>query len=162
MNVKTLNFYSNYPSTDPANIEIVKINTINSRGDTVSAEMKYPTDFPDSTIYQTMVAKNIITPVVTTTQKVNGVQVNYTRKRYYQWFSSGAKAVIEPEIITVKKIQMLKNRDIHYYSYDTTGNPLEVSKENDIRISYIWDYQTNFPIAEVKKWFTSRYSLYFI
>jgi hypothetical protein len=37
-----------------------------------------------------------------------------------------------------------------YYGYDTHGNVSEVSKENDERFSYIWDYNKTFAIAKVQ------------
>ncbi|WP_315815915.1 hypothetical protein [Paraflavitalea speifideaquila] len=36
-----------------------------------------------------------------------------------------------------------------FNAYDNKGNILQQQKANDINIAYIWDYQSNYPIAEI-------------
>jgi YD repeat-containing protein len=39
---------------------------------------------------------------------------------------------------------------ILYYAYDNKGNILSMSKDSDVRVSYVWGYNQTMPIAEVK------------
>lgn len=39
---------------------------------------------------------------------------------------------------------------INYTQYDTQGNPTELAKANDGKISYLWGYNKRYPIAEIK------------
>ena len=40
---------------------------------------------------------------------------------------------------------------LRYHEYDTKGNLLSVSKENDVKVSYLWGYNDQYPIAEAKR-----------
>src|SRR5213075_1509843 len=87
---------------------------------------------------------------IETKQKRNTTDLSLVRTNYYQWYSSGNSVIIEPQTIVAKKGSNTEETRIHYYAYDNTGNPLEVAKENGERISYIWDYNKNFAIAEIR------------
>jgi YD repeat-containing protein len=52
-----------------------------------------------------------------------------------------------PEQVYVKTGSKPFESRIHYYDYDNKGNLLAVSKENDIKSSYIWGYRQQHPIA---------------
>jgi len=62
----------------------------------------------------------------------------------------------ENGIVLPKAVQMSLASDplqikANYHKYDTVGNPIEVSKEKGIRISYIWGYEKIHPIAKIEK-----------
>jgi hypothetical protein len=99
-----------------------------------------------------MVSKNIITPVIQTKQKRNTTDISQVRTSYKQWYSwnNGNNVIIAPDTVFAKKGSNSEESRIRYYAYDSSGNPLEVSKESGARISYIWDYNKTFPVAEIK------------
>jgi YD repeat-containing protein len=39
---------------------------------------------------------------------------------------------------------------IHYYSYDSNGNPLEISKDQGPHIVYLWGYNETYPVAKIE------------
>ena len=133
----------------PSNIQPVKNETYSSTGDVLTSEMKYPTDYIIAP-YTTMISKNIISPVVETKQKRNATDINLIRSNYKEWYNTSASYIAGPETIVAKKGSYAEETRIRYYAYDNTGNPLEIAKENGARISYIWDYNKGFPVAEIK------------
>lgn len=139
---------SDYLYGDPLNILPVKTQLRNSKNDLIETENKYPTDYPSTSVYQTMVSKNIISPVVQSMQKSNNVPIVATRTAYRDWFNDGK--IIEPETIFVKRGNYDEKPVIQYFGYDVRGNVLEVAKANDFRITYLWGYDKKFPIAEIK------------
>jgi hypothetical protein len=141
---KTTYYYGSSSNTQP-----IKTESTNSVGELITSEMKYPNDFAIAP-YTTMVTKNIISPTIETKQKRGTTDINLIRNNYKQWYISANSIIIEPEYISAKKGSNSEETRIRYHAYDETGNPLEVSKENGSRISYIWDYNKNFPIAEFK------------
>ena len=109
--------------------------------------MKYPTDLTSQPVCSTMVAKNIVEPVLEEKNYKDSKLLYQTNTDYKDWFNDGT--ILTPELIkNLKNTNSQENR-IHYYQYDTKGNPLELSKENDTRITYIWDYNGTLPIGEV-------------
>jgi hypothetical protein len=144
LKAKTTYYYGASANTQP-----IKTEAANSTGELITTDMKYPNDYA-VTPYTTMVTKNIISPVIETKQKRGTADISLIRNNYKQWYSSANSIIIEPEYITAKKGTNAEETRIRYHTYDETGNPLEVSKENGSRISYIWDYGKNFPIAEFK------------
>jgi hypothetical protein len=145
MKNKTSYGYGSYTNLLPVSTE-----TITSDGQSLISEMKYPTDYPSFEPYTTMISKNILTPVVETKQKRGTTDINLLRTEFFAWFNSVTGVVIEPKIIYAKKGSNAEETRIRYYAYDDSGNPLELAAENGIPISYIWDYNKNFPIAEIK------------
>jgi hypothetical protein len=141
---KTFYYYST-----TANIQPIKTKIFTSTGDSLITEMKYPNDY-SSTPYTTMVSRNIISSVIQTKQTRNTTEINRVRTSYKQWYSSGDNIVIEPDTVFSKKGSNSEESRLRYYAYDNSSNPLEVAKESGERISYIWDYSKNFPVAEIK------------
>ena len=138
----------------PSNTQPIRTDAISSiNGEVITTEMTYPTDY-NSEPYLTMVNKNIISPVIETRQKRgpagNQTDISLMRTNYKLWHNSPGSVVIEPEYITARKGSSAEEIRIRYHAYDHAGNPTEVSKENGVRFSYIWDYNKNFPIAEFK------------
>jgi hypothetical protein len=39
---------------------------------------------------------------------------------------------------------------VRFYKYDASGNANEVSKENDVKLTYLWGYNNLFPVMEVQ------------
>jgi hypothetical protein len=144
------NHYKTYPSSDPLNTAPIKIETTNSKNETITTETTYPTDYPSTPLFQTMVSKNMLGAPVEVTQKKGSTQLAYTKTEYKEWYNSTSGVVIEPEIVKVRKGLLAEEPRIHFYSYNTKGNPLEVSKERDIHMAYVWGYDNRFPVAEVK------------
>jgi hypothetical protein len=121
--------------------------TYASDGSVLKDEMKYSTDLTSQAICSTMVAKNIKDPVLETKSYKDTKLLFQTNTDYKDWFNDGY--VIEPELVKGLKGANSQETRLRYYSYDVHSNPIEVSKENDVHITYIWDYNGSLPIAEV-------------
>lgn len=118
-----------------------------SEGTELRKEIKYPNDFSYLPVCSTMVAKNIVEPVLEEKSYKETKLLSQTNTEYRDWFNNGS--ILAPEFIKISKGNGAQETRARYYQYDAKGNPLEVAKENDIRLSYIWDYNATLPIAEV-------------
>jgi YD repeat-containing protein len=97
-------------------------------------------------IYQGMIARNIISPVVEQTV-IKNAKVSLERINFIQPFSG----IYVPGSVEVFNDQ--SNSDevrIRYHVYDSKGNPLSLGQENAAKINYIWSYNSQYPIAEIK------------
>ncbi|MDR0505312.1 MAG: RHS repeat protein [Dysgonamonadaceae bacterium] len=107
---------------------------------------KYPTDYTDA-IYLSMAAKNIFSPVVEkiTTVK-NGVETERVKTNYKTY----------GELILPSSIQYSFSGANNYItsttfdSYSSKGNLVESTDKNGIKTTYLWGYNHQYPIAEIK------------
>lgn len=130
----------------------VKTETIASDGQKIAVYMKYPNHYPGVTPYQDMISGNRMSPVIEKKMTKNGIQTGLVKTNYNKWFAGTGSSplVIEPQTVETQKAAGSADSRIRYHAYDFNSNVLEVSKESGLRISYIWDYNSIYPIAEIK------------
>jgi hypothetical protein len=119
--------------------------TVDSKGDTLTTKFTYPIDYAGTAVYDSMVARNIITPVVQQSTYDNGSFLQSSKTNFYPWTSS----FIAPQTVESKTLSNSSETRLRFNAYDPKGNTLSVSKEKDIKMSYIWDYNSRYPVAEV-------------
>ena len=118
--------------------------TINN--EVLKTEMKYPTDFPSQTPYNTMVTKNIIAPIIEQS-KYNGVELlSKTKTNYLDWGNNN----LLPEYIQASKGTNTLEDRIVYHSYYSNGKIKEVSRADGPPISYVWGYNSEYPVAKIE------------
>lgn len=134
------------------------IETVNSNGYNVKTKLYYPDDKSQmsgltveasASIEKLKIQNRIATPVQTETYN-NDVLLATQRTNYKDWGNS----IILPESVqtlkgTLSILNPLEDR-IVYHSYDTKGNPTEVSKKDGAHIVYIWGYNDTHPIAKLE------------
>ena len=120
--------------------------TKNSDGSKYTTTCTYPTDYSTTYPYNEMIGKNILNPVIEkTTHKVTSTQTVKERNNYDK-FQSLFYAPAN------KQIQYGNNspetREV--YTYDLKDNLRQVTKDNTDNIVYLWGYNYQYPIAEIK------------
>ena len=139
-----------YSYTNTDHLQPTSIITENSKGQTILQEMKYPVDFTTG-VYPAMVNKHIISPVIETTTQNNGTVMDVLQTEYGAWpTDESGQFFYKPQLIKTKRGTTAMENRVNYHNYDTWGNPLELSKEHDMRISYLWNHDKTFVVAEVK------------
>lgn len=124
------------------------ITTQSSKGETLVTEKKYPFDFLSVPVYAKMnsAAVNMLNFVIEEVDLRNGLNIKSVRTSYTD--QGGAK--LYPESIDARVGSAAYETKVRFHQYDTYGNILKLSKENDLAICYLWDYQNNLPVAEVR------------
>jgi hypothetical protein len=145
-NGQTLITKTGYGYGSPANTAPATITTYNSTGNTISINTKYPTDFASTAPNNAMIAANVIGVPVELTTFQDAVQMDKVTTQY----TNVTGSIFEPQTVKTKRGTNAEENRIQYYSYDSKGNALELSKESDIRISYIYGYNKQYPVAEIK------------
>lgn len=134
-------------SYNPKNL-ISSTSTTTSKSETISSDIKYPFDYTGNAILSQMVSLNMLNYPVEQISKKGSATLKSVMTNYYNWGTS--IPMIYPQTIDTKQGAGSYETRLRYYAYDNNGNPLSVSKENDVRNSYIWGYSGTYPIAEVK------------
>lgn len=130
-----------------SNLMAKEISFNNSLGENVVTQYKYPLDYAATEPYQTLLTKNIITPVIEQTVLKNNKQVHKVQRSYKNWGNN----IIEPEIVKAQNDAANPLESIaRYLSYDTKGNPVTLKQEVGSPTTYLWGYNKALPIAAVE------------
>lgn len=139
----------NYYYDDDRNLMLSRTEATNSKGELLKNQTKYPHDFAATgNVYERMVSKNMISEPVEE-KSFKGSQLLITKKTNFDdsWF--GDHHITEVGTIDIQKNGFSNETRFRYSGFDTYGNPMEMSKENDIKQSYLWGYNSNYPVAKV-------------
>ncbi|MVT45211.1 hypothetical protein GO495_31775 [Chitinophaga oryziterrae] len=119
-----------------------------STGDTISVLSKYPHDLAAAgNVYQKMMNRNIVSPLVQQVKKKNSVQLSLTNINYTD-VNSNSKLLL-PQTIDEQISNYPIETKLRFNKFDLYGNIQEQQKDSDIRQSYVWGYDTLYPIATV-------------
>jgi YD repeat-containing protein len=114
---------------------------------------KYPHNYSGNLVYDNMLSRNIITPAVEEQTYKNGDFLQSVKTNFDFWngtnWSTTATNIIAPRTVQTQILNSAPEVRLRYQTYDDKANITAVSKENDVKLSYIWGYNKNYPIAEV-------------
>ncbi|MEC3878682.1 hypothetical protein [Parapedobacter sp. 10938] len=139
-------FYDNAEYTQPSRVRVT-----DSKGVQLQTTYKYPYDYT-GTVYQQMVNKNRIAPVID--EVVN--QVSPAKQLSHKETTWGTVSGFQVPIL-VKQSE--KGATLYptysYDTYDDKGNLLQVTRKitasiNGPRTVYLWGYGKQYPIAEIR------------
>ena len=146
---------TNYAYTDKKLIRSISVT--NSDGAILKTEYKYPFDISGNTVLNQMINNNILSRVVEQSEYKNNQFLTKTNTEYKNWGNN----LIEPEIIKLQSTQggQLENR-ITYHNRDSRGNPLYIVKDTADPVVYLWGYNYQYPVAEIKGATFSEVTIY--
>lgn len=125
-------------------MQVTRIETYNSEGETILNTLKYPHDYAAAP-YTSMVIANIINKVVEDKQTNNGIQTTLKKNNYFDWSNFNYL----PQTLQLQVSSNTIETRANFLKYDTRGNVQEMQKTNDVKLSYVWDYQKMYAVAEV-------------
>jgi hypothetical protein len=109
--------------------------------------LKYAYDLHSVEPYATMVSKNILSPIVEQSEERNNQLTQKTVTDYKNWGNN----LFAPEFVKQQtKTQSVPETRSTYHNYDRYGNPVYLSKDDATKIVYLWGYNHQYPVAEIK------------
>ena len=111
-------------------------------GDTVLSKMFYPHDLG----INSLIDQRRIGELVKSERYMNDKKIATKIIDYIDWGNN----IILPEVINFSKGDNTPEARFRYHAYDEKGNPLEVSKENDMHIVYYWGYDDKYPVIKAE------------
>jgi len=153
--VDSVSTTTNYFFDNPAHGQLTRIESTNSKGQTIKSINKYPPDkggilnlsTTAAAALDSMISINKIEPVIESEVYNNGVLINKSRTDYRVWNSSSK--IIEPEFVWTQDKNSFMEKRIQFYSYDDKANILEQGKVNDTHEIYLWGYNNRYPVAKI-------------
>jgi len=99
--------------------------------------------------YSTMVNRNILNPVLETGRTVNGTKLVASITNYQLGRSPNAEAILPASVQTQFRTEAPETR-LRYDRYDERGNPLSQRQAQGVATCYVWGYNKQYPVAEIK------------
>lgn len=164
---------SNYTYDNMVHIRPTRIETLNSKGEKLSSETKYSTDYTGLTATDNLTAgiknlgnRHIIVPIEQRQYLMNADNSNsrliassFTSFNNSQpvvdavYNIENASPVTNFTVSSVQSGAVTKDanykKQIQFNSYDAFNNIREMQKTNNIKQSFIWGYNNQYPIAAV-------------
>jgi hypothetical protein len=116
-----------------------------------TANTYYPQDLtltgPEETARQALVTKHIIGPALLQ-EVLNGSDTLYKIKTNYFSYPDN---VVLPQYHFTKTLAYAFEKRVEFQKYNKYGQIVEQAKANDFKTTYLWDYHSLYPVAEIKK-----------
>ncbi|GHT39092.1 hypothetical protein FACS189437_01520 [Bacteroidia bacterium] len=125
---------------------IRSVSITNSNTAIHKTEYKYPFDFSGNTTLTKMVNLNALSPLVEKIQQVNSTKIRTDFIDYTMMNDS----CYYPTTFSVQHGSGEKTTEVTYSKYDSYGNPVFIEKRNGEQSVYLWSYNNQYPIAEIK------------
>jgi len=134
---------------DPVYYYLKQSSILNSKNIELKTLYNYPNDMvsagEDVAVYNGMLSRNIIKPVITETLFTDATQTFLRKTKYRNW-SGGLYA---PETVITKTLAFPEETRLRYIQYDSHGAPVSLQKENGPPMAYIWGYGGNHLVAQL-------------
>ena len=136
----------NYVYASPNHLFPTTTDYTNSKGDKISTINKYPNDFSGTAVYNALIARNTLSPVVQALKyKNDNVFLESTLTNYRDWGNN----ILTPETVQTQEFSAPVQTRLRYSAYDTKGNIVTVAKEGDVLSTYLWGYNRAYPVASI-------------
>ncbi|MBS1511069.1 MAG: RHS repeat protein [Bacteroidetes bacterium] len=122
--------------------------TTDSKNQTVKTTYKYPFNYPTIPVYQEMINRNIISPVIEeyTENTTLNKELNRSKKNY-SFFQSNT--IIAPSSIQKSILGNTLVSEGTIDNYDNKGNVLQITDKTGIVTAYLWGYDQKNPVAKI-------------
>jgi YD repeat-containing protein len=129
--------------------------TTASNGNILKQTFKYPSDYAGTAVYDAMVSRNILSPVVEQATYKNGTsflksaKTNYNHWYNNAWSTANENSLLLPQTVEAKQLSNAPEVVFRYHTYNAQGNVTSLSKELDVKKTYLWGYNKAYPVAEI-------------
>ncbi len=113
--------------------------------DTLAIDSVTPVSSTALVAIDSMISRNIISPVIQQVQYRNGQLTQLALTDYKIWSTN----VIAPQTVQAKVGSNALDTRVQFNAYDARGNVLEVQKANDVDQVYLWGYNGQYPVAKI-------------
>lgn len=141
-----------YENTD--HYQPTRIDKKDSKGILRTTNLSYPHELQINELsnpaWSNLITNNRITEPIEIRATYASNQPDFVQKTEYKGIPVGNNTVYVPDVIKLSSGTGPLEPRIRIHQYDNAGNITEISKESDMRTSYIWGYNQTFPIAVVQ------------
>lgn len=125
-----------------------------SNGILRTVRFKYPHEMqqvdPSNNVWQTFVLQNRITEPIEIESTYANNQRDFLKTTSYHSVPVSLSSILLPNKVSFASGNGNLDDRIQYHWFDDAANPIEISRTNDMRTSFIWGYNKELLIAEAK------------
>lgn len=140
--VKTVSKNTYAPSTY---LQLSRTEIENSRAEIQTTDYTYPYDYT-GVVFDSLMNRNMISTVITQKSYTDNVLMNQVKTNYRLWQNN---SLVLPDTISTATLTNPLEPVITFNTYDAKGNTQQYAAKNGVDNSFIYDYQSSFPIAQV-------------
>ncbi|WP_460559475.1 DUF5977 domain-containing protein [Ferruginibacter profundus] len=138
---------SNYYYDNTSHLQATRIEGTNSKGQSTKTTTTYPHDYVGNSVYDAMIANNIISPVIDTKLQTGNTITNEQKVNYGSYNSGN---LLPQTFQTAVKGNALETEG-SFDRYDANGNVLQLTNnKTGIVTTILWGYGYKYPVAEIK------------
>jgi len=131
-----------------SHMQPTRIKSVNSRNQTFQSIYKFPSDFAGLPIYDSMIRRHIITPLIEQVDSsiTASMEVSKSAINYASWHSN---KFYLPATIQKSTAGQALDTEATILRYDTLGNILEYKGIDGIITSIVYGYGGKYPVAKI-------------
>jgi YD repeat-containing protein len=130
-------------------LQLTRSETLNSKSELLKNTNTYPADYPGNPVYSAMIAKNIITPVITSgTSKTFNAITTELFKDIINYSNAGNNNFVPVSVQKSIKGGVPQTEGT-IDQYDASGNVLQMTGKDGIVSAILWGYNYQYPVAQV-------------
>ena len=147
-NILTTTTRYNYDESDHF---LLSKRVTNSDGKLHETVYKYPTDLVNEPYASELIQANRLSTPLMEEDYVGNSKITTSKTEYFKGASTN-NYLLPKNLFQRKGSGVITEDDKKwsYLQYDSSGNPLEISKANGPRIVYLWGYNDQYPIAKIE------------
>jgi len=126
--------------------------TETGNGKTTTNKLKYPYNYDDA-VYGEMVSRNMISPVIEqiTTRSDNVIAAQRTDYMLNGLLLPSSTYSLNTALpISQSSYSQYYSKDLNFDQYNSHGNILQYTGRDSIPITFLWSYNSQYPIAKIK------------
>lgn len=139
---------TDYSYENPLHYSVTKTEFTQSKGHLISTEYKYPHDFQTNPIYQAMVGKYIVSPVVEKTQ-LNATLNKLISKVVIDFDLWNSNIIIDVKAVKKAEGGNTLETEIIVNEYDANGNVVQYTERSGAVVTILWGYKSQYPVAKI-------------
>ncbi|HNP78372.1 MAG TPA: RHS repeat protein [Cyclobacteriaceae bacterium] len=149
---------------DTTHFQVTRMESRDSKGVLHKARLYYAHEMlaanqNSSAMTALLAANRIAEPIKTeATYGVNPADnfPDFVQVTAYKSITAGTQSMVVPDFVQMSSGTGPLETRIRYNQYDAVGNPVDVNKEGDSHLAYLWGYSKLYPIAQVKNALSSE------
>lgn len=131
------------------NVNQIKTETRTDNLSTVTTTYKYPYDYSTS-VYQNMVNRNIVAPVIETSTKNGSTEVERVNTNYAQYTATSGSLYLPSTVTkTSTRVGSSITDQLTYLTYDKKGKPVAARDVDGQLKVFVWGYNGDYLVAEI-------------
>lgn len=144
------NLTQDFTSTKRNHLLTKQVTPASTSNETIISLFRYPQDYLTLPTYKNMADKNILSPIIEKITYKNTISKDNELNREKVEYTNFGELAYYPKSVQTSVTGGEFRSDLIFDKYDEKGNVLQYTTLDGVSTSYLWSYNYQYPIAEIK------------